>query len=238
MDAQRTQDIDAVAEATEKLLATIGALTDTAIHAPSGLPGWTRGHVLAHIEGNARGLARLVRQLGDGIERPMYVSRDVRNADVTLHATWSAAAHRGAVAQSAEEFELDVRAVPDERWVGTVTLGNGTVISVDRVLPQRLLEVCVHHSDLDVPTYTWLDWPERLAEFFLPVLTDDFRNRGGFVVDWVQADDGERVSVTERGETGVRGDSLALLAWLLGRSDGAGLVAVGLDAVPPAPTWV
>ncbi len=42
-----------LAEATERLLATAARLTDEDLRAPSLLPGWTRGHVLAHVARNA-----------------------------------------------------------------------------------------------------------------------------------------------------------------------------------------
>ncbi|MSW86126.1 MAG: mycothiol maleylpyruvate isomerase, partial [Actinobacteria bacterium] len=61
--SQWHRDLDEVAIETEKLLATVAAMNDLSVQEPAVLPGWTRGHVLAHIEGNADGLARLARYL-------------------------------------------------------------------------------------------------------------------------------------------------------------------------------
>ena len=56
---------------TDLLIGSIDQMDEASVTAPSLLPNWSRGHVLAHIEGNARGLERLVRSAIDGNHRPM-----------------------------------------------------------------------------------------------------------------------------------------------------------------------
>ena len=48
---------DLLQEATRRLVRAVDGLDDNAYAEPSGLPGWTRGHVLAHLTLNAEGLA-------------------------------------------------------------------------------------------------------------------------------------------------------------------------------------
>ena len=50
--------------------------------APSGLPGWTRKHLVAHVAANADALSNLVRWAATGEETPMYSSMEQRNADI------------------------------------------------------------------------------------------------------------------------------------------------------------
>ncbi|MEI7631149.1 MAG: maleylpyruvate isomerase N-terminal domain-containing protein, partial [Actinomycetes bacterium] len=46
---------------TELLVTSVRSMRDEQISEPSLLPNWSRGHVLAHLDGNALGLARLIR---------------------------------------------------------------------------------------------------------------------------------------------------------------------------------
>ena len=45
---------------TNLCLRAIGGLHDDEFAQPSALPDWTRAHVIAHIDGNARALSNLV----------------------------------------------------------------------------------------------------------------------------------------------------------------------------------
>ena len=48
---------------------------------------------------------------------------------------------------------------------------------------------------------------------------------------------GLRLEIIGGAGAGVRGNSLEMLAWLLGRADGAGLEPVGIESLPAAPPW-
>ncbi|GMA85022.1 hypothetical protein GCM10025868_02720 [Angustibacter aerolatus] len=69
-------------EQTDVLLAAVGRLSDDEVAARSGLPGWTRGHVLTHLSRNADGLARVLRSAMTGEVTPMYASAAARDADI------------------------------------------------------------------------------------------------------------------------------------------------------------
>ena len=166
----------------------------------------------------------------------MYSSREARNADVTLHASWSAVAHLEALAESATQLDRDMRGVKEDAMDQTVTLGAVLQVPGSRLAPQRLLEVSVHHSDLGIASYTWHNWPSRLAEYFIPIVVADFREGGTFPVDWIETD-GIRLEIIAGDGSGLRGDSREMLAWLLGRADGAGLEPIGIATVPVAPPW-
>jgi maleylpyruvate isomerase len=153
-----------------------------------------------------------------------------------LHASWSTVAHLEAIAESAAQLDRDMRGVKEAAMDHTVILGAVLQVTASRLAPQRLLEVSVHHSDLGLPSYTWRDWPSRLADYFIPIVVADFREGGAFPVSWIETD-GIRLEIIAGDGSGVRGDSREMLAWMLGRADGAGLEPVGIAIVPAAPPW-
>src|SRR5690349_3270267 len=46
--------------AQERFAGTLATLTDTDIREPSVLPGWTRGHVIAHVARGGDAMVRLI----------------------------------------------------------------------------------------------------------------------------------------------------------------------------------
>jgi maleylpyruvate isomerase len=231
---------------TELLLASVENLTVDQVAQASGLPGWSRGHVLAHIDGNAFGLARLARWARDGVERPMYISREVRDADVALHAGRSLSEHLSAITQSARGLRYDLGMLNSQQLSGEVMLGNGLLVSVSALARHRLQEVCVHHHDLRVADYSWQSWPTTMASHMTRLVARDFQSRGEFPVGAVtmvlEAEQSretlprERLVLTSATET-LEGEPHELLAWLLGRSAGEGLHMTPDAPIPAAPTW-
>src|SRR6516165_2182531 len=99
--------LDRIAAATERLLATTGALTSAQMREPSLLPGWTRGHVLSHIARNADGLRNLLIWARTGTEIPMYASAQSRNDDIVAGAGRPAAGLVADVRESAAAFAAE-----------------------------------------------------------------------------------------------------------------------------------
>ncbi|MFG1700137.1 maleylpyruvate isomerase N-terminal domain-containing protein [Nonomuraea sp. NPDC049309] len=60
--------------ATDRLLATAASLSDADLAAPSLLPGWTRGHVLAHVAQNAGSCLNLLTWARTGVRTPPGIS--------------------------------------------------------------------------------------------------------------------------------------------------------------------
>jgi len=225
---------------TELLLASVQGLTTHQVNEASGLPGWSRGHVLAHIDGNANGLARLARWARDGVERPMYISREVRDADVTLHAERTVEEHLSALTESARVLRHDLGMLDSQQLTGEVMLGNGLFISVGSLARHRLQEVCVHHHDLRVDGYSWQSWPAPMASHMTRLVARDFQSRGEFPVGSVTIapEDAAAETLTITPEAvSLTGEPQAILAWLLGRSAGAGVQMTPDAPIPAAPTW-
>jgi maleylpyruvate isomerase len=212
-----------VVRATDSLYASIDRLTDDQVRQPSLLPGWTRGHVLTHIARNADALVNLVTWAATGVETPMYPSRDHRAADIEAGAGRSADELVADVHQTSDRLLAELDRAPDEAWHRRVRFGSRDVeVGGDHIPFLRLVEVEVHHVDLDLD-YTLARLPEDFVERMLDDLTADYGRddeRPGMVL--VSTDDEHRWTI-HPGGTQVSGPPPALLGWLLGRTDGAGL---------------
>ncbi|MGD1218111.1 maleylpyruvate isomerase family mycothiol-dependent enzyme [Streptomyces krungchingensis] len=222
------RDLASVRDATERLLTAATKLDNASAAEPSRLPGWSRGHVLAHLARNADALVNVL----EG--RPMYVSGDARDADIERDAPRPVDAQLADVRASAARFQ-DAGAVP-ANWSRTVELRNGVTDTAARVPFRRWIEVELHHVDLGIG-YELEDLPEDFVAREIAFLTDRFR--GHPEVPATRLTDGTRAWSTGRAAQGdpgitVTGAAPALLGWLAGRRDGAGLT-VGGGALPTLP---
>lgn len=125
-----------VAQAHRRLLHVLADLTDAQVAQPSLLPGWTRGHVLAHLADAARARARVVEHAVRG-ERVAMWEPGERDAIIEETATRSAAEHRAAMAEHSERLEKAWASVED--WTDLAP-----------AVFTRWREVWIHLVDLDV----------------------------------------------------------------------------------------
>ena len=65
-DLEPQAEFELLPEATQRLVRTVDGLDDEALGAPSGLPDWTRGHVVAHLALNAEALAGVLEGVIEG----------------------------------------------------------------------------------------------------------------------------------------------------------------------------
>ena len=222
---------------TALLLATVDAMAEADLALPSGLPGWSRGHVLGHIAGNAEGLGRRARSMIDDIPRAMYESPETREGDIQWRSGRTRAEHHLALVATHDDLMRDFSGLPEDRLDEEVVLRGALKIRMGDFALLRLQEVCIHHSDLNVSGYTWADWPNELAAWALPRAVDMFASRGEFPIAWLEAD-GQRLEFSSEDGAGLSGGSVELLAWITGRAPGTGLTPVGLAEIPAAPTWL
>ena len=243
MDDQVRRSMARIGEATDRLLASAGALTDTGVREPSLLPGWIRGHVLTHIARNADGLGNLLRWARTGITTPMYASREARRADIEAGAGRPAADLTADVQQAASAFAAEAACLPGEAWMAEVRMLAGPPFAAHGVLGWRLREVEIHHVDLAVG-YRPGDWPGEFVTASLPGVAGEFAGREDTPSCLLQPD-GSGLGPFQIGPeqpTGqqvlVRGSPASLLAWLIGRDDGSGLRASPDGAaLPVLPPW-
>ncbi|MEU4316199.1 maleylpyruvate isomerase family mycothiol-dependent enzyme [Nocardia sp. NPDC024068] len=231
---QLTARMTAVAVASTELLATVDGLDDAALAAPSALPGWTRGHVLAHLSRNADGLVNLLLWAHTGVETPQYASAELRDADIELGAPRPLAEQRTDLVESADRLTGMARVLSVEQWQAEVRTRQGTPLPATKIPWMRLQELLIHHVDL-AAGYTPERWP---ADFVAEMLTDaaaDLGKRPGMPGFALRATDSEFSAVVGPGEAGpmVAGPGAILLAWLLGRDSGATLTG----PLPELPAW-
>ncbi|MFB6770557.1 maleylpyruvate isomerase family mycothiol-dependent enzyme [Streptomyces sp. NPDC056337] len=141
---------------------------DAALDEPSALPGWTRGHVVAHVAANADALGNLVHWAATGEETPMYASPEDRAAGIEKGALLSAAALRAWLRDSARRLETAMDALGAERWGAPVVTAQGRTVPAAELPWMRSREVCVHAVDLDTGV-SFADLPAG----FLTALCED-----------------------------------------------------------------
>jgi maleylpyruvate isomerase len=221
-------DLASVRDATERLLTAVAKLDNVSPTEPSRLPGWTRGHVLAHLSRNADALVNVLES------RPMYVSGDARDADIERGAPRPLDVQLADLRESAARFQEAAAAPAD--WSRTVELRSGVTDSASRVPFRRWVEVELHHVDLGIG-YELEDLPEEFIQREIGFLTERFRGHPDVPALLIEQDDRRRIPTGRDGGptltvTGSRAD---LLGWLAGRRAGSGLTVDGgaLPKLPP-----
>jgi maleylpyruvate isomerase len=222
------RDLASVQDATERLLTAAAELDNAAVAGQSRLPGWTRGHVLAHLARNADALVNVLQG------RPMYASAEARDADIERDAPRPLDVQLADLRESAARLQQAGAAPAD--WSRTVELRNGVTDMAARVPFRRWIEVELHHVDLGIG-YELEDLPAEFVEREIDFLAERFRGRSD--VPSTRVTDGTRAWSTGREaaepEVTVRGAAPGLLGWLSGRRDGSSLTVEGgpLPVLPP-----
>ncbi|MFF8274639.1 maleylpyruvate isomerase family mycothiol-dependent enzyme [Streptomyces lateritius] len=222
------RDLVSVREATERLLDAASSWDNAAVAEASRLPGWTRGHVLAHIARNADALVNVLQG------RPMYPDAATRDADIERDAPRPLEVQLADVRESAERLQAAGREPAD--WDRTVELRNGVTDRAARIPFRRWVEVALHHVDLGVG-YELEDLPRDFVEREIDFLAERFTGHKDVPPTTVRADDGR--AWTTGGGSGedvlVSGPAPELLGWLAGRRDGSALTVEGgpLPGLPP-----
>jgi maleylpyruvate isomerase len=133
---------------TELCERVVTSLSDAEFAEPSRLPGWTRAYVIAHIDGNARGLGNLVTWARTGIETPMYTSMEQRDADIEAGALLAPRELRARLVQSSAQLADGFKSLREEDWSVQVRTAQGLTIAAQEVIWLRAREVMIHAVDL------------------------------------------------------------------------------------------
>ncbi|MET9854783.1 maleylpyruvate isomerase family mycothiol-dependent enzyme [Streptomyces sp. NPDC006450] len=222
-------DLRSVREATDRLLTAVAKLDNASLAEESHLPGWTRGHVLAHLARNADALVEVF----EG--RPMYESASSRESDIERDAGRPLLEQLEDVRHSADRWQAVAERPQD--WTRTVELRNGITDTAARVPFRRLIEVELHHVDLNIG-YELSDLPQEFTGREIEFLADRWSGRPEVPPTALAAADGRQWRTGSAGDPAVtvKGTAAALLGWLAGRADkGASLTTEGgpLPALPP-----
>lgn len=163
---------DWVSGGTALFVSALASLDDVQLAEPSGLPGWSRAHVIAHVDGNARALSNLVTWARTGVETPMYTSNEQRNADIAAGAALPAATLRERFAESTSSLESGFDSLSDSAWSADVRTIQGRTIPASQIPWLRSREVMIHAVDLNCGV-TFADMPDE----FLAAVIDDIVTR-------------------------------------------------------------
>jgi maleylpyruvate isomerase len=216
-------DSELLAEASQRLIRTVDRLEDSAWAEPSGLPGWTRAHVVSHLILNAEGLAGALGGIVSGESIPMYPSQEARDLDIEDLARAEPEVLRTRLLAATTDFADAHAAVPPDAWSTRIErVPGGRTFRASAVPDMRLRELEIHHADL-AAGYTRADW----SPGFACMAMDSMGKREAWDSPFTaRATDVDRAWTFGSG-TGptVSGTCADLTWWLTGRGDGEGLTS-------------
>ena len=226
-----------LADATAGLITHISKLTEVEARQASLLPGWTRGHVLTHLARNAEGGTRLLGWARTGVPSYEYPSVAARAAAIEEGAHRPAAVLVADVGATAAALAGAAAAMRPGDWQHVVTWTVGGQSPAEHVVHSRLGEVLIHDVDLDLG-YGPGGWPTAFVRDMLPRIAHGLAERA-------LAPPSAHMNATDTGRSfqiggydaeQISGTEAELMAWLLGRSDGAGLHRDKPGPLPPVPS--
>lgn len=226
------------AEGTDYFLRMLDGVTDQEFPGPSLLPDWSRGHVVAHVAANARGLARLTEWALTGVEQQMYESREARNQEIEHHAALRPRELRELSHSDALGLIEKWRAVPEQTWAAEVSPTPGRPRPASAIVWMRTREVWLHAVDLNAGA-RFADFPTEFVDLLLAEITATWRGRqGGEGVVLAPDDRASGMAVgAEDGAAVLHGPASALLQWATGRGS-IGITVEGRPEVPAPQHWL
>jgi maleylpyruvate isomerase len=225
-----------VAEGQPLVEKAAAGLRPEQVRGPSRLPGWSRGHVLAHLSRNADALTNLLTWARTGVEARMYATPAEREEGIQAGADRTLAEQLADLAMSGSRFLAAVAAVPPERRSYPVVSGQGRQIPAHEVPWLRVRELWLHLVDLDagygadvLPGPVAWTLTRDVAAWMAPrvTATADLRVDGYGTV---------RLGAGDPVGTIIEGSAQRMAAWLTGRDGPAGLT--GTAGFPDLPGWL
>jgi maleylpyruvate isomerase len=128
----------------------IAGLSSEAVREPSGLPGWTRAHLVAHINANADALANLIRWAATGVETRMYASPEERDEGIEKGGLLPAEDLLAWFACSVTTLNRGMDILGPQQWSAQVVTAQGRKVSATEIPWLRARELMVHAVDLAV----------------------------------------------------------------------------------------
>jgi maleylpyruvate isomerase len=141
-------------KAADDVASDVAKLTDEDVQAPSALPGWTRGHVLAHLTGISNAMARQLEYAARAETVELYDGGvDGRNRTIDMAAGHEAATHLADLTAALRRAIKTFDALPGIKdssanrtgWYAPITYRGGVVLDGGLALWRELV---IHNSDL------------------------------------------------------------------------------------------
>ncbi|MBT2565847.1 maleylpyruvate isomerase family mycothiol-dependent enzyme [Arthrobacter sp. ISL-85] len=146
--------LSGIHQAADAVTSDVSKLTDEDVKAPSALPGWTRGHVLAHVAGISNAMARQLEYAARGETIELYDGgMDGRNRAIDMAAGHDAATHREDVSAGLKRALRAFDALPGVKdssanqtgWWAPISFRRGVVLDGGLALWRELV---IHNADL------------------------------------------------------------------------------------------
>ncbi|MDH6289584.1 maleylpyruvate isomerase family mycothiol-dependent enzyme [Rhodococcus opacus] len=214
----------------------LAELSDEQLSEPTGLAGWSRAHLLAHVGYNAAALCRLLDWAASGVETPMYASAEQRGREIAEGATLSAAALRNLFDHTVARLDEKWRHLPASAWEAQVRTAQGRLVPVSETAWMRTREVWIHAVDLGNGG-RFGDFPDVVLESLLTDIVGMWRRKDLGAGLILAVDGGEPVAVQPDSPPAdkVSGPLAAVVRWAAGR----GTVGVNIDGeVGEPPRWL
>ena len=174
MSTSLGQSLAWAAQGTALCGRAIASLDEASYGAASGLAGWTRKHLVAHLAANAEAIGRLISWARTGEESRMYSSPAQRTADIEAGAQLPGEELTTWFGRSARELAEAMEALPARAWQAEVVTAQGRTVPASQAPWMRSREVMVHAIDLGIGL-TFADLPGG----FLAALRDDITSKRG-----------------------------------------------------------
>ena len=149
-------------ESHRRFLDSVMQLDDDALRRPSRLPGWSRGHVVAHVVNKASAHVVLFGGPARGEVRHLYPPGHDQDAAAAAGSGRSRDEFAAALREAFVRLEDAWDRLPEPHWaaMATMTAGERTLAEV---VSHHLRNVEVHHVDLGAG-YQAADWPALFVE--------------------------------------------------------------------------
>ncbi|WP_311214286.1 MULTISPECIES: maleylpyruvate isomerase family mycothiol-dependent enzyme [unclassified Arthrobacter] len=195
----------------------LAKLDDSSVAEPSELPGWTRGHVLAHLAGISKAMARQLEYARRGESVELYDGgMDGRNKAIALSAGHSLAQHKESVTTAVDAAMAAFDDLGPEGWQARIAYRDGTVLDGGLALWR---ELTIHASDLGLG-FGPETWSRPFCEHLIGFLAVRVPDMYKFVL--------QPTGLPQR-TIGIGGTSIAITgmltdiaAWLAGREPSLG----------------
>lgn len=214
----------------------LAKLDETTVKDQSTLPGWTRGHVLAHIEGISHAMARQLEYARRGETVELYDGgMEGRTKAIELAAGHSLAEHREDLSAAVAKALAAVDEVSGGDWQAPIAYRDGTVFDGGLALWR---ELTIHSSDLDVG-FRAETWSRPFCEHLITFLAARVPGQYKLVL---QPTGLPQMTVGTGGTSiAVTGMLTDIAAWLAGREPSLGSLRATAAAdgveLPPLLPW-
>ncbi|HKS44512.1 MAG TPA: maleylpyruvate isomerase family mycothiol-dependent enzyme [Amycolatopsis sp.] len=220
-------------EGTTRLLDLVTTLDDTGLRAASGLPGWSRAHVVGHLARNAEALTRLATWARTGIENPMYADPGQRADEIEQSASLPAAELRRQLRATADVLDTALSSLTTAQWSAPVRSALGRRIPAAEIPWMRIREVWLHAADLTA-TPSLASMPDGALDLLLDDTTTTLSRKPDCPAVVVAPGDRDRTWRLQpdipAADT-ITAPAAEIAGWLTGRLPGR-------PGWPPLPRWL